>query len=179
MTKPVPVSFRNQSELAAAAEASGCATAPYGTPLSEIAAESGGSLSDFLELAASAGHRLVATDSIILLLQAQHLCNVAAAQAAELEGVDGDALGALDASGLRALVVVAERLVADLERRTVALQVKKWLGRRVVPRYRELRQRQVLTALARAASAERRAESAEYDNDPQYAEFAWYEQCAP
>jgi hypothetical protein len=166
------------AELAVAAEASGCATAPYGTPLPEIAAESHGSLSDFLELAASAGYGLVATDSIILLLQAQHLCDVAAAQEAELEGVDGDALCALDASGLRALVVVAERLIADLERRTAALHVKE-RGRHVVPRYRELWQRQALTALTRAASAEQRAESAKYDNDRQDDELVWYQQSAP
>jgi hypothetical protein len=163
------------ADLACYAERTGGFVAAYGTPLPELAAEAHGSLSDFLEGAATAGHGCVAIDSIVLVLHAQHRWCIGEAQAMELAGVDGDALGWLDASGLRDLVVVAERLIAEMEHELAALYRKEQRREQADPCYRALWQRAAFAALARAASAEERAGSAEYDNSRKRAEGEWYE----
>lgn len=136
----------------------------YGTPLAELA-ERYYFLGDFLEAAAVAGHTSAIHEGVVMTLRAHHAWCVSEARTALVQGVDGDALGALDAGGWRALIMVLEELVADVETRAAEIHRSKPLGGGDNPRLRAAEQGQAVACEARARRARQRAEMAREDNE--------------
>jgi hypothetical protein len=131
----------------------------YGTPLAELA-ERYRFLGDFLEAAAVAGHTSAIHEGVVMSLRAHHAWCVAEARTALIEGVDGDALCALDADGWRALIVVLEDLVADVETRAAEIHRTPIDGD---PRLCAAEQGRALACEARARRARQRAEMTRED----------------
>lgn len=94
---------------------------PYGTTMHELISTSW-NLNDLLEGAAVAGRLGFCDTGILIAIRAAHLIAVAEATELVSRGVDGDALGALDATLFRQISALAERVAADLEERAAKMR---------------------------------------------------------
>jgi hypothetical protein len=132
----------------------------YGTRLSELA-ERYELLGDFLEAAAVAGHTSAIFEGIAMTIRAHYAWSVDEARADEIQGHEGDALYALDASAYRQLIMLLEDRVADVESRAAEVYRKPLAD----ARGRRAQRRWALDCDARARRARQRAEMARQDND--------------
>jgi hypothetical protein len=117
----------------------------------------------------SRGSRLRTPEAICAALFAFHFAIDAEVDAFLERGVDGDALGWLDASWFRKVIAVLERLTADFEHRASEI----WLTEPddATRETRAFSQRQSLAAEERATHALTRSVEVEQDNEA--AEVAW------
>ncbi|HMF83740.1 MAG TPA: hypothetical protein VKI01_10745 [Acidimicrobiia bacterium] len=98
-----------------------------------------------------------------ITIRAHHVWSIGEARADEIQGVDGDALSALDVSAYRRLIVLLEDTVADLESRAAKVYRKPLAN--ADARLRRDRGRWALDCEARARRACQRAEMARKDNE--------------
>jgi hypothetical protein len=98
-----------------------------------------------------------------MTIRAHHAWQVSEARADEIQGVDGHALGALDASAYRQLIMLLEDTVADVESRAAEVYRKPLAD--ADDRLRRDRPKWALKCEGRAQRARQRAEMAREDND--------------
>jgi hypothetical protein len=145
----------------------------YGESLPDALAASDGFLDYFLVRASFAGHAILATEGICAALLAHHARNVAVATDCLAQGVDADALGAVDGYPYRKVTALLERLTADLEQRAADIHRSPG-GEDITPKISALWLQQAEAAERRAMNALRRGVEVEQDTADAAAEGDWY-----
>ena len=161
--------------LRAAPELRDCAgdNVEYGESLHESFERCDGFLNDFLIRASLAGHAPTDTEGICAALLALDARNVADATDYVAQGVDADALGALDAFAFRKVTALLERLAADLAHRAADIHQSP-RAPDITPKIHALRLQQAEKAEQRAMNALKRGLEVEKDSHDAGAERDWH-----